>query len=53
MSAITVTLPVCPLCRRAGKIPNEFVSGRFWCTGPLEDPHKRVAMEPRKFQEIR
>ncbi len=49
---LTVTLPVCPVCQRAGKIPAGHFSGKEFCTGPIDSAHKKTRMRPRTFQMV-
>jgi len=49
---LTVTLPVCSICQRVGKIPAGHFSGKEFCCGPIENPHKRVRMKQATFQTV-
>lgn len=49
---ITVELPVCEYCERAGKIPSGASTGTEYCTGPKGAMHKRVRMVKRRFVEV-
>lgn len=49
---IEVELPVCERCNKAGKIPNQEVQGKFYCTGADGHRHKREQMKPRLFREV-
>lgn len=49
---LTVVLPVCPICRRAGKMPGDYYSGKEYCSGPMGDGHKKVRMEKRTFRLV-
>lgn len=49
--ALSVELPVCPIkdCRRVGKIPAGHFGGKEYCSGPIENSHKKVRMKRRTF----
>lgn len=51
---LSVELPVCPHpgCNHVSKIPAGLFSGKGFCSGPKENPHKRVRMVPRTFVEV-
>jgi hypothetical protein len=49
---LTVDLPVCPTCRRVGKLPSAQFAGKDLCTGPYNEPHKKVRMQTVRFQEV-
>jgi hypothetical protein len=49
---LSVELPVCPTCSHVSKIPAGLFSGKGFCSGPKEYPHKRVRMVPRTFAEV-
>lgn len=52
-----ITLPVCPepTCHRIGKVAKHGMgnSMREWCTGGIENPHKKTRVERRLFVESR
>lgn len=48
-SRLTVLLPVCPTCKRVGKIPAGYYGGKEYCSGPAKEGHKKVRMEKRTF----
>jgi len=50
--ALTVELPVCPECKRVGKIPAGYYGGKEYCSGPAKDGHKKVRMEKRTFEMV-
>lgn len=50
---IEVELPVCPECLLAGKIPDAYNKGKWYCTGPPGQLHARKKMTKRVFREIR
>jgi hypothetical protein len=49
---ITVVLPVCPTCKRVGKIPAGYYGGKEYCSGPMGDGHKKVRMVKRTFEMV-
>jgi hypothetical protein len=49
---LTVVLPVCPKCRRVGKIPAGYFGGKEYCSGPMANGHKKVRMEKRTFELV-
>ena len=49
---LSIELPVCGRCRHVGKLPIGLFSGKGWCTGPKEAPHKKQRMQPRRFVEV-
>ncbi len=53
MARLQVELPVCDICGHIGKLPAGLFSGKGFCSGPKDAQHKRVAMKPRVFKEIR
>jgi hypothetical protein len=50
--ALTVVLPVCPQCKRVGKIPAGYYGGKEYCSGPAKDGHKKVRMVRRTFELV-
>jgi hypothetical protein len=53
MARRQVELPVCEVCGHIGKLPIGLFSGKGFCTGPMEDRHKRTPMVHRVFKEVR
>jgi len=49
---LTVVLPVCPKCKRVGKIPAGHYGGKEYCSGPLGEGHKKVRMVKRTFELV-
>jgi hypothetical protein len=49
---LRVELPVCPICRRPGKIPAGYFGGKEYCAGPIAEPHKKVRMEKGTFELV-
>ena len=49
---LQVRLPVCPTCRRVGKLPADHFRGKEYCVGSLGQGHKKVRMEKRTFELV-
>lgn len=52
MARLQVELPCCEVCGHVSKLPAGFFSGKSFCTGPIENRHKRTPMKPRVFREV-
>jgi hypothetical protein len=53
MARRQVELPVCEVCGHVGKLPIGLFSGKGFCTGPMENRHKRTPMVHRVFKEAK
>lgn len=51
--ALTIELPKCPECGQVSRaLASSTYGGKFFCTGPRGELHRRTQMRPVKFREV-
>lgn len=52
---LEIEIPVCPKCRKPSRIDAtafKGTKGAAYCTGPIDEGHKKVRCEPTRFVEV-